>query len=48
MNPAPRKTIFLSYILKVGSGSFEGIIVLIIYFLNCRKALFKKNKQVSV
>ena len=29
--------------LKVGSLSFEGIIFLLIYFLNCRKALFKKE-----
>ena len=34
--------------LKVSSWSFEGIILLLIYFLNCRKALFTKNKQVSV
>ena len=29
--------------LKVGSWSFEGIIILQIYFLNCRKALFTKK-----
>ena len=32
--------------LKVGSWCFKGIILLI-YFLNCRKALFQRNKQVS-
>ena len=30
-------------ILKVGTLSFEGIIILLIYFLNCRKALFTKK-----
>ena len=35
--------------LKAGSWSFKGIIILLTYFLNCRRALFtKKNKQVSV
>ena len=29
--------------LKVGSLSFEGIIILLIYFLNCRKPLFYKE-----
>ena len=29
--------------LKVGSWSFEGIIILLIYFLNCWKALFTKQ-----
>ena len=29
--------------LKVGSWRFEGIIILLIYFLNCRKALFTKK-----
>ena len=29
--------------LNVGSWSFEGIIILLIYFLNCRKALFTKK-----
>ena len=33
--------------LKVGSWSFEGIIILQIYFLICRKALLQRNKQVS-
>ena len=28
--------------LKVGSCGFKGIIILLIYFLNCRKALFTK------
>ena len=37
-----------SVILKVGSWSFEGITSLLIYFRNCRKALFTKNQQVSV
>ena len=32
--------------LKVGSWNFEGIIILLIYFLNCRKALLTK-KQAS-
>ena len=30
-------------ILKVGTWSFEGIIILLICFLNCRKVLFTKN-----
>ena len=30
----------LDLLLKVGSWSFEGILVLLIYFLNCRKAPF--------
>ena len=30
-------------LLKVGSWSFEGIIILLIYFLNGRKALFTKT-----
>ena len=34
--------------LKVGSWSFEGIIILLIYFLNYWKALFTRNKSVSV
>ena len=38
---------FLFGALKVGSWSLEGIIILLIYFLNCRKALFAK-KQASV
>ena len=29
--------------LKVGSCSFESIIILLIYFLNCRKALFTRR-----
>ena len=29
---------------KVGSWSFEGIISLLIYYLNCRKALFTKKQ----
>ena len=29
--------------LKVGSWSFEGIIILLIYFLHCWKALFTKK-----
>ena len=30
--------------LKVGSWSFEGFIILLIYFLNCwRKVLFQRN-----
>ena len=29
--------------LKVGSCSFECIIILLIYFLNCRKALFTRK-----
>ena len=36
----------LKMTLKVGSWSFEGIIILLIYFLNCQKALFTK-KSVS-
>ena len=31
---------YLSQYLKVGSWSFEGIIILLIHFLICRKALF--------
>ena len=31
--------------LKVGSLSFEGIIILLIYFLNCRKAPFLQTRQ---
>ena len=34
--------------LKVGSWSFECIIILLIYFLNCRRALLQVNKSVSV
>ena len=34
----------LSIKLKVGSLSFEGIIILLIDFLNCRKALFTRNE----
>ena len=30
-------------LLKVGSWSFKGIIILLIYFLNCRKPLFTKK-----
>ena len=30
----------LNQLLKVGSLSYESIIILLIYFLNCRKALF--------
>ena len=33
--------------LKVGSWSFKGIIILLIYFLNCQKALRKKNISVK-
>ena len=29
--------------LKVGSWSFECIIIFLIYFLNCRKALFTRK-----
>ena len=29
--------------LKVGSCHFKGIIILLIYFLNCQKALFTKK-----
>ena len=29
--------------LKVGSCSFESIIILLIYFLNCRKVLFTRR-----
>ena len=29
--------------LKVGSWSFEGILILLIYFLNCQKAFFTKK-----
>ena len=29
--------------LKVGTWSFEGIIILLICFLNCQKALFTKK-----
>ena len=32
--------------LKIDSWSFEGFIILLIYFLNCRKALFTE-KQLS-
>ena len=31
-------------LLKIGSWSFECIIILLIYFLNCLKALFKSQK----
>ena len=31
-------------LLKIGSWSFECIIILLIYFLNCWKALFKSQK----
>ena len=31
---------FSLFTLKVGSCSFESIIILLIHFLNCRKALF--------
>ena len=31
------------YTLKVGSFSFECIIILLIYFINCQKALFYKE-----
>ena len=31
-------------LLKIGSWSFECIIILLIYFLNCWKALFKRQK----
>ena len=34
---------FLFGALKVGSWSFEFIIILLIYFLNCRKAIFKRK-----
>ena len=34
--------------LKVGSRSLECIIILLIYFLNCRTALLQVNKSVSV
>ena len=30
-------------ILKVGSCSFESIIILLIYFLNCQRALFTRR-----
>ena len=30
-------------LLKVGSCRFEGIIILLIHFLNCQKALFTKK-----
>ena len=33
----------LCVMLKVGSWSFEGFIILLIYFLNCRKALFTEK-----
>ena len=33
----------VSIILKVGSWSFKGIIILLIYFLNCQKVLFTKK-----
>ena len=33
-----------SAISKVGSWSFKGVIILLIYFLNCRKALLQRNK----
>ena len=32
-----------SLVLKVGAWSLEGIVILLIYFLNCRKALFTKK-----
>ena len=31
-------------LLKVGTWSFEGIIILLICFLNCQKALFTKKQ----
>ena len=31
------------FYLKVGSCRFEGIIILLIHFLNCQKALFTKK-----
>ena len=34
----------LKFTLKVGSCNFEYIIFLLIYFLNCRKALLQGSK----
>ena len=33
-------------VLKVGSFSFACIIILLVYFLNCRKALFTRRVKV--
>ena len=38
----------VSELLKIGSWSFEGIIILLICFLNSRKALLQRNKHVSI
>ena len=32
------------YLLKVGSWTFEGIIILLIYFLNCQKHILQRIK----
>ena len=45
----PIRPISLKFLgLKVGSWSFEGIIILPIYFLNCRKANFYKKVSFSI
>ena len=46
MDPIYKAIQIINFSLKVGSFSFECIIILLIYFTNCQKALLQVNEKV--